>query len=127
MTPPKPRHIPRAIPHQHCLDDAIGRRGFKWEVIKQLFEDYWDLADPMNEVKGSRSEVFPDTRMVLQFSQGPHFYRMAFDLFPNDVFPDKPPYHAEIITMFHDGPAPALKCDVNELDGSYELPTENIS
>lgn len=124
--PPKPRHVPRAIPHQHLKDDAIGRRGFKWETIKQLFEEFWEECDLMNDVKGTRQEVFPDTRMVLQFRQGVHYYRMAFDLFPNDVFPDKPPYHAEIITMFHDGPNPALDCDVIELDGTYDLPQENI-
>ena len=107
-------------------DDVLGRRGFKWASIKQLFEDFWDLGEPMNEVKGDRCEVFPESRMVLQFSQGPHFYRLVFDLFPNDVFPDKPPYHAEIITMFHDGPNPALDCEVIELDGSYDLPVENI-
>lgn len=126
MPPPKPRHIPRAIPHHHLLEDAIAIRKFKWEVIKQLFEEYWDLADRMNDVKGTRQEVYPDTRMVLQFFQDPHFYRMVFDLFPNDVFPDKPPYHAEIITMFNDGPRASLDCDVFELDGSYDLPTENI-
>ena len=126
MTPPKPRHIPRAIPHWHLKEDAIGRRKFTWEVIKQLFEEYWDYAEPMNEVLRASDERAPETRMVLQFQQGPHFYRMVFDLFPNDVFPDKPPYHAEILTIFHDGPRPALACDVIELDGSYDLPTENI-
>jgi hypothetical protein len=126
LTPPKPRHIPRPFANHHLKDDAIGRRGFTWEVIKQLFEDYWDQCDPMEEVKGDREEVFPPNRMVLQFKQGKHFYRMAFDLFANEIFPNKPPYEAEIITMFHDGPNPGLPdCDYIEIK-DYDLPTENI-
>ena len=80
----------------------------------------------MSDVKGDRTDVYPPTRMVLQFSQGPYFYRMAFDLFPNDVFPNKPPYRAEIITMMHTGFKAGLDCDVIELDGSFDLPTERI-
>lgn len=81
----------------------------------------------MNEVKGDREEIYPDTRMVLQFHQNGHFYRLVFDLFPNEVFPDKPPHSGDIISIFHDGPCPALECDVIPLDGSYDLPTEDIS
>jgi hypothetical protein len=124
---PKPKPVlPRPIQSQHLKEDAIGRRGFKWETIKQLFEDFYFDAQMFNEVRRPSDEEQKPYRFVLQFKQGPHYYRMIFDLMNGD--PNLPSRdEAFIITIFHDGANPGLPaCDIQTLDGSYDLPTENI-
>lgn len=114
------------VPNPHLDLVALGRRGFKWEIIKQLVEEYWIVADPMEDVKGDREVTYPKYRMVLQFQQGPHFYRLAFNLFLKTRSSVKKSYQVVVMTMFHDGTRPALDCGVQMLDGTYDLPTENI-
>lgn len=81
----------------------------------------------MNDVRRPQDDPFPGTPMVLQFHQEPHFYRMVFELLENPLGPPNDPIEAMIITMFHDGNCPGLPlCEVQELDGTYDLPEENI-
>lgn len=104
---------------------SIVRRGFTWEVIKQLFEDYWLDAHYQNDVLRPGEELARPNRMVLQFKQGDFFYRMAFELIKNEYGPF--PVEAYMVTIFHDGNTPGLPCcPVQVLDGTYDLPTENI-
>jgi hypothetical protein len=52
---------------------------------------------------------------------------MAFEPIRNEFRPDIGPVEAKIITMFHDGDHPAIpNCPVQLLDGTYDLPEENI-
>lgn len=126
--PPKPAPIiPRPIPSPHLKEDCIGRRQFKWETIKQLFEEFWLDACYQNDVLRPSDPPASPNRMVLQFQQGEHYYRMAFELIRNELRPDLGPVEAWIVTIFHDGDRPALPdCPVQVLDGSYDLPEENI-
>lgn len=127
MTPLDPElELAEIVQNPHFNQAAHLRRGFKWEVVKQLVEEYWLDADQMERVKGTREQTFKSNRMVLQFKQGRHHYRLAFDLFLKSRTPLKHSYKVSVMTIFHDGRRPALDCDVHVLDGTYDLPTENI-
>lgn len=125
--PPKPPPIPRPILTGHLKRDAIDRRKFKWETIKQLFEEYFEDASFVNEVLPEEAEPEERDRFLLQFAQGPHFYLMIFEPVPHPYGPDHDPVEALIITMYHTGTKQKfMEAPVFELDGSFDLPEENI-
>ena len=127
MPPKPPLRPPRPIQSGHLKEKCLGPRLFQWETVKQLFEEYYLDAVRMNDVLRPGDEHHPDSYMVLQFQQGACFYRMAFEPIMNEFRPDLPPVEARIITMFHDGFNPGLPaCPVQLLDGTFDLPEENI-
>ena len=126
--PPKhdPLRPPRAIPTKH-LKEVLGRRKFQWEIVKQLFEEYWLDGSKQNDVCRPADDPVGANVMVLQFQQGPHFYRLVYEPLSNPLGPPRLPVEAFIITVLHDGTSPGFpRCSVQQLDGSYDLPEENI-
>lgn len=125
-----PRHeptTPRPIKPRPEKMALLIERGFSWEVIKQLFEGYWLEACYQNDVLRPGDAEESPNRMVLQFQQDSCYYRMAFELLENDFGPHLPPVEAKIVTIFNDGCRAALpECPVQILDGSFDLPLENI-
>lgn len=111
----------------HLTDCAINKRGFTWEVIKELYEKFYLDAFLMNDVKAATDSRNYKNRMVLQFQQDTHFYCLIFEPEAEKNGPRNKIAKSKIITMFYSGTHQKhARCPAHLLDGSYPLPTRKI-
>jgi hypothetical protein len=116
------------IPSKHGRGE-LEARGFKFEIIQQLFERYGHMGvEQLEHLRPTDNpEDYSPGQKVLQFRKGPQYYRMCYVDLPNELPYGVvlPPVWTLLITIITDGStAPIPNCPVIELDNNWDLPEE---